>query len=299
MRKALFAALVFLCGGRAEAGTIYNDGGTHTVNGPSADITVSNATTLNVVSGAAIQGASSNPGIETSGGSTLNISGGTIAGATGSGLPGEGVFAEASNVTISGGTLTGGAVASLASNGLTFFFSPTQTGAGSNTLSITGGMFRGGVGSGVRGVSAFIDTGGSTTSSISGGSFPNALSMLLSGSSTVTISGGNFSEIDINIFDHTIVSFLGSGLSLSRVSGPNFIITGTLLDGESISTPVFIPGPFGLSETSSQITLFGVKPLAPVPEPASVVMFGIGLAVVAGLAWRSRREHSAPNTRLA
>jgi hypothetical protein len=51
--RALPLAAAALFAVEAQAGVVSNDRGTHTVNGPSPDLTVSNATTRNVVTGRA------------------------------------------------------------------------------------------------------------------------------------------------------------------------------------------------------------------------------------------------------
>ena len=116
MRWMTFAVVVF--GAQVEAGTIYSDGGTHTVNGSSADITVSNDTGLLVQPGANVVGAApsnseAEAGITASGAGTyVSMSGGIVSGGTGAAFfdaSGTGmVIGPGASLLMSGGVVNGG-----------------------------------------------------------------------------------------------------------------------------------------------------------------------------------------------
>jgi hypothetical protein len=77
----LFLLLMATASATSNAQTIFNDGGTHTVNGTSGPIILEGTgTTLNVVSPASITGGSTNPGIISNPGTTINLMGGLVTG---------------------------------------------------------------------------------------------------------------------------------------------------------------------------------------------------------------------------
>ena len=99
---APLALIVFLTvAATASAQTVYDDGGTYTISGPSGAIIVSNGTTVNVVDGAEIT-AAIGAAVQLNFGATLNVTGGLIE-VTGAGAA---ILAEASTVNISGGSVS-------------------------------------------------------------------------------------------------------------------------------------------------------------------------------------------------
>ena len=172
----------------SHAQTIYNDGGTHTVNGMSGPIILEgNGTTLNVVSPASIIGSSTVFGIQGDAGTAINLFGGQVTGPVGIvtsgdffasggyvyGMPnayygGRGGWGAEFNgsAQVNGGTFQGGNGVNQGGNGAAFA-SPTGS-----PVQITGGSFEGGNAGtqyGIGGIGVIFAGTGSTQ--ISGGTF--------------------------------------------------------------------------------------------------------------------------------
>ena len=293
----------------AGAGITYNDGMTHTINGMSPDVTLSNNTTLQVISPAAITAAAgingitgTNSNVALSGGSvtggasgislqggTFTATGGTVTGGAGEG---DGLALSSATATIMGGTFSGGGTSPNIGIGLIF----SDFGAG-NLLTISGGTFNGGVG----GHSAVEVTLGLGTATISGGSFQAATSLIavLSSGANINISGGSFGgaiSATAGVGGGSL-NFFGGGLTFT----PTLVLpdetlgtlTGTL-GGQAFSERVVFSsdGPIQVvtAQNGGEISFVGSGPAA-VPEPVSVLMLGVGLAVV-GFASRLNRRRS-------
>jgi hypothetical protein len=306
---------------QAQGGTIYSDGGTHAVNGPISSVIVSNGTTLNIQPGAAITGASNpsgigNDAVDASGSSTINLSGGMVVGGPGNlsspmgafGIRMNGGVFTATGGTVQGGagppqlTLEGGEAVLLQSTtaqivGGTFLGGGSGAvvalQAGDGTITISGGKFQGDT-SGMSPASTGASIG--EPFSISGGTFVgegsgSALFAGLYGTAVSTISGGTFTgKITIspggtgtNTAVGAEIEILGSNLAFTSTT-----ITGTLLDGTPIDVPYFIYPNVSISG-GGQAIVFGFIPPGPIPEPSSVVLFGLGIAMVTGLAWCRRQ----------
>lgn len=183
----------------APAGaTVYNDGGSHTISGPDTDVVVTNATTVNVVPGAAIVGGPSEPFGSTAVSvfdAILNVTGGSMTGSSAHN-GGLGLLGSGGQFDITGGTFQGGDGSSLGA------------GAGArfddwSTLSISGGNFYGGQGDGLFGSPGgdglSIHAATPLSATISGGTFrgnptsnSDGYDLRVTGMATVDISGGNF-----------------------------------------------------------------------------------------------------------
>jgi hypothetical protein len=319
MKKMAILLVPMLCS-QTYGGIIYDDGGTHTVNGASADITVSNATTLNVQTGAQISGVNGTSttrpthAVDAEGaGTVVTVSGGSLVGgnndkdestAAFSALRvGPGVAAILTGGTFQGGvdfrsqnsnfavdafsgsvTIQGGlfhAVSGVNPGGSLGFFSDLYT--SSSSLSITGGTFDGQV-------SVFL-SGATSSATFAGGTFLNTnLFLSGTGSSSVTISGGQFlaPSIILSLSDGATVSFSGSGLQFvgnGRFGGRLF---GTLADGHVINEVITIAGLDGDEVSVSPNLIVFAAPI-PTPAPASAIMMSLGMAPVAWIVWRRRR----------
>jgi hypothetical protein len=247
-------------------------------------------------------------------GSTLNVSGGLIIGGSAPGLPGSpgpGIAFNGSSLAISGGTIQGGNDASLGGTALsigsqaqTINISGGTFGGGDSTffageggnalsfdsseglLSISGGTFNGGVGgSSANGGpahnfnfdhSTVMITGGSFTGGTGGNIKGDSLDLTESVGGIVNVTGGVFSgRMLFKLTGAGAINFFGSDFNYS-----NGMLTGLLSDGNAISVPILnynqILGPTLLVETTPTEITF----TTPVPEPASFVMLGLGLAGV-------------------
>lgn len=138
MRFAPLLALLVASSAPANV-LMFNDGGIHDVDFATETIRIAHGTTVNVLDGAVIVGASDRPGVIVDSGSTLNVLGGQIRGLDGDD-PEPAVRAVDSTISLQGGTITGGATDELL----------TLAGAGIDanrcTIVTTGGTVRGGAG---------------------------------------------------------------------------------------------------------------------------------------------------------
>jgi hypothetical protein len=314
-RLACTAWMAFTFPTVARASTIYADGLTHTVNSSSADIIVSNATTLNVTTGAAIVGAAATsqspavPGISATQNSIINVTGGTITGGSGANVTSGavGLSTTSSTVNITGGTITGGNAIGVGTGepGLDFFST-------ANSLTISGGTIQGGSephsSTGGTPGAIFDLEGSSATAMISGGNFIGgtatgsnlgpAMEVYGVSGASMTISGGQFTggqfganypgETLVTLYDGGSLKFVGTNISFSPIipGEPYALVTGTYLDGSQLSISLYLTFPVILTETLTSLTL--TAPVI-VPEPPSFLLNALGLLGVAAIAWRFRR----------
>lgn len=274
--------------------TTYSDGAIHTVSSSTADIVVTSATTLDVVSGAilgpdasgVITAWTAKPGthgITASGsGTQINVSGGSVTGGARASTiitPGWGVvLGPGAGLTVTGGTIAAG-------NG--------QSGMGIYSSSAGAVNISGGTIEGASGMWwAPLASGGSLT--ISGGNFVNngylygggyglligpwdqpGTAVITGGnfgafpygclfvqaanvSATVTISGGSWAgPILLDLHNFAIVDFQGT--SMNFIQGPPSAISGTLTDGTPISVEIVFLNDraTNVSASSTSITFIG------------------------------------------
>jgi hypothetical protein len=277
MRRTTLAVAVLVIGVEVHAGVVYNDGGTHTVSGPSGTIDLLSGT-LNVQTGAVITGDNDpslivpGPGIFATGASTqLNISGGTITGYTPPSnsfpdfpLPGINM-GEGASATITGGTISPGRPSPSGDTG------PAMQVSSGGSIIIQGGMFNqpnGGIGSAlfVEARSLAIQGGTfngpvatqATPTVIQGGTFMGMVAFTQGG--FVTIQGGTFSNGEVSINTNIVISggnfnvdtillvlpgganyaasFTGSNLSFTGSTTSGGYLTGTLGDGTAIDVNI-------------------------------------------------------------
>lgn len=270
------------------ASVIYNDGNQHTVSGPSADITITNDTPVTVTAGATI----------------------TAAISSGNGL--NGILSRNSPLTITGGSITGGITTNTDrddGNGLLFGSTSSTT-----PLLISGGTFTGGSGGSSPGSGAVVNITNGSTATISGGNFVssgsvtpvNATALMIQedNASSIVISGGTFSggphniEIYLALFEKSTLTFTGSNLSATYAVVDSFFdayeIKGTLSDGSPIDVYVdaYQIGPDVVSP--NEILFEGDRSAIAIPEPSSVVLAGIAVAIGSGIGvWRRKKSLSA------
>jgi hypothetical protein len=210
--------------------------------------------------GGLVAGAPSNPlssatsAIAVDAGSAT-IAGGVVLGGdqgTGVGRAGDAlvVVFNAGSVVIRGGTLIGGAGTNFGETYGDALYANAYPGA---SLAITGGMFI----AGASGLAALLAPQGPSVYTISGGTFVGRIAIRLALSGTVQFLGSDFSYDDS-------------------------ILAGTLLDGSHLSATLDLSGVDGpyITPTSA------IFKAAPLPEPASVMLLGLGLAAVLVLARR-------------
>jgi hypothetical protein len=295
----------------SRAQTVYDDGRTHTVNGPSGPIEVLDSTTLNIVSPASVTGTELPGGIvygiQTDLSSTLNLSGGQVNGTN----AGPAILSLGS-FTATGGSASGNVAAIVEGygqiSGGTF---QGQTALSTNevqSLSISGGVFNG-----TTALELYLFSAFHSTVTITGGVFtglqspPDLLYGSLSdytfynASSTVNISGGVFNgPMSFYLYNDSTVNFFGSNLNFDSTTD---LLTGVLADGDSLNVIVYgysnLPfvGQVDRSPDGDAITFIGPIFQA-VPEPTSIVMATSGALLVLGIALgrARRRRHCAAST---
>jgi hypothetical protein len=281
--------------GASRGQTIFDDGGTHTVNGPSGTIEVIQNTTLNVVSPANVTNTTPQIGstIVVDPGSTLNLSGGQISNVNVQdeiGIESEGLF------TATGGSASGAVALSLGGTALisggTFQGRDALFTNSISNLSISGGTF-----TGLNALALFLYPDFHSTVTITGGVFTGMSTQpgelfdslsdvnILGGTSTVNISGGIFSgPMSLLLQNGSTVNFFGSDLNFDPSTGQ---LSGVLADGDPLnvivdsgfSTPY--SGPLTISPDGDAIT-FGPG-LNVIPEPRSIVLMASGTLLI--LAW--------------
>jgi len=323
-----FALTVTWNGSPAGAGIFFGDGGTHSISGPSPDVTLANNTTLLVDTGAAITGGLGVNGI-TGINSNVVLSGGSVTGgatnpsanSTPSGISLRGGFFTATGGAVTGGassviggdgvdlisataTIRGGTFSAASSFAPGFGLSYINFGAG-NLLSISGGTF---IGGGPNGSEAAVLTLGFGSASISGGTFKGTgatqvLGASLANGAQLNISGGSFAariSASVTGVSGGSLNFFGTGLAFTpfftSASAVEGLLSGTLSDGETLrAQDVFFLSQNGYQIRSGADELSFISPnSSAVPEPASVLMVGVGLTVV-GLA--SRRSYRSNRLR--
>jgi hypothetical protein len=276
--------------GASRGQTIFDDGGTHTVNGPSGPIEIFQSTTVNVVSPANVTSQIQNGIFVGNSSSTLNLSGGLISGTSvGIGVLSFGLF------TATGGSVSGGLALSLAGgtariSGGTFRGAEALV-ANTDNLAISGGTFNGQIV-----LSLLLSSNSHSTVTIAGGVFtavpaqPGEFFGSLADSSTgaastVNISGGIFSgPMFLNLENGSTLNFFGSNLDFDPSTGQ---LSGILADGDPLnvivdSTPNSpYSGPLTISPDGDAIT-FGPG-INVIPEPRSIVLMASGTLLI--LAW--------------
>ena len=249
MRRMIFAVAVLLVVDQVRAGTIFNDGGTHTVNGPSADITVSNATTLNVQSGAVIVGADGTStagpasGIFATGvGTTVNVSGGSITGGNTSPsflFGGYGIDVEnGASLTVTSGQITAGNSPlghALLVQDVTFSTAPIS-------VSISGGDFLGvfALTYATHGGSVAISGGTFSFNNTPGGTgFGPEIIFSSAIPGTATISGGTFNAFPLFSLELTnSISTIRGGV----FNGPAWVNSSSALSTSTVTGGQFNGG---------------------------------------------------------
>lgn len=292
---ALFAFVASPVG----ATVLFNDGGIHDITAPLGDsAAVSNATTVNFLSGSSVAGADSTviggTGVDTGDNSTITINGGNISGggATGSaGIGGDGIRSVTGAVNVLDGSVTGGSKAAGSGFGgdavdirdtaftmsggsiIGGYKDVSGGGIGGNALQmsggsllISGGLVQGGSGGAISG-DALRLTG--VFGTISGGTFTSDGSSLLRAvSTTLDIVGGVF-EANRYWYLNTgsIFNVFGTGLSMTGTTSG--ILSGFLDDGSAINVNYYL-------SDGSVINLN--------PEPMSVSAPGTLLLFLASMA---------------
>ncbi len=258
--------------GSARGQTIYNDGGTHTVNGTSGPILLEGSgTTLDLVSPATISGSSGiQSGVAIIGqvGTTINLLGGQVNGGIGAG----------GSFSASGGVVQGGDTTRMPGVGGTALDLAAPSGFPSASAQISGGTFIGENASFLGGIGFVLTTLGGTTgnsSSISGGTFQG-------GSGGTTGNGGDGGHFDLNLTALTINggTFIGgsgfrsgntngNGLILNSfgcsesITGGSFSGADSLIFGGYSSSLVISGGTFhnqmgfGLDDVGTSVTFLG------------------------------------------
>lgn len=144
---------------------------------------------------------------------------------------------------------------------------------------ITGGVFAGGSGA-TDGNAAFISGYLGQKGSITGGNFSGFHSLVYwaSGTAELDISGGRFlGDIYLQLLDQASIHFLGSGFAYDPTIG---LLTGQLDDGSLLDVTIQTSGSPVTEQTPSGFTFLGALDPPSVPEPASIVMLGIGVAAI-------------------
>ena len=205
MRVAQLLWLILAIGSTSSnAQTIFNDGGTHTIDTPNGPIEVLDGSTLNLNSGAVITG-----GVVTDplgytasvfgdASSTINLNGGQVLAPMAPGSPagnisGIAIFAEGSfNATA--GLAEGGMGARYQDGGFGLLvYGP---------VAINGGTFQGGTGAAGGDGAIFVNDGGVNNISITGGTFiggdatgggGGGIALIISTNGVASISGGEYS----------------------------------------------------------------------------------------------------------
>ena len=266
------AAVLGLCGGRAAAYVVYDDGGTHLINGPSYPVEVYDSasgatTTLTIVHPAHIDTWLSVPSVLASashgGEAVVNLHGGTLRGILDA--------VDNSRVTVSGGTLLGGMRArdmccvdisggsfGHKSNRVSLFAGGTS---GTAVVAISDGTFAGGLvvqdwarveitggsfGADLGDNSLAVNgTSGTAVVDVAGATFARGLRAR--NNSRVTVSGSSFGA------DMTALSVLaggGPGYAVVDIVSGTFSKTLVALGGAHVSVA---DGSFGLDDDGNSV----------------------------------------------
>lgn len=280
--------------GSSRAQTVFDDGGTHTVNGPSGWIEVSKSTTLNIVSPASVSGTApeSLSAVSIDPTSTLNLSGGQVLNSAndGFGITSQGLF------TATGGDVTGGTLGTFILGGSAQISGGAFKGQiglevnYANNVSISGGSF-----SGYNALSLYMYTKFTSTVTITGGIFtvlpgpPGQQlaslsdSSFMNASSTVNISGGVFNgPMSLFLYNDSTVNFFGTNLNFDPTSD---LLTGTLANGDPLNVNVYRVDNISVirSPDGDAITFIGTQFQA-APEPPAVLLAAISTLLISSVA---------------
>jgi len=317
-RSLLFLAAfaLLLCGiGQARADLIYNNGIVNNLSTALGDNAViengaTNPTTLNILPNGSVNNAT------VEGSSYLNVAGGSVLGnldAFGSSqvtvqgnflanpLDGSLGAHDSSNVTLEGAsspimaqglsadgssrlTIQGAEAISLSAAGnstvsvysLQLHNQATITATDSAHLIVNSDLFA---------IGGIVGTfGGSSTVDLNSGATFRALSVTDSANVTLTRSSipsqSQMTQLSVSPFG--TLSIYGNGFDYPNGELPvdTGTLTGTLLDGTPIDDPF----------TGGMRIFLNEPGTIPVPEPATLVPFGIGIALIAGYGWRRGKQ---------
>ncbi len=302
----------------AMATVTYSDGGTHTISSSSPDVSLSNSTTLNITSGAVVNGPSGSPGgpavsaydstanhIQVTGGSitggsnpqpfagfaghgidmvggTLDISSGTLSGGTASFVPGAAVWVTNTQSTISGGTFYGGDITASG-------YANDAVVVNGGNMTISGGTFYGGDGY-LAGIA--LSLGKSNISPpphvvVTGGTFTagTGLGPDLYGAYSVAI-GYNYPGAVLDLKGgHFVGAFLMEPGTVLNVYGYGLTAT-AITHGRHIAGTLLDGTPLSLNTfVYDPVTINLIN----VPEPGTLVL--CGFAFVSWAAWSRRRRN--------
>lgn len=253
-----------------EAQTTYSDGGTHNIDTESGPISLSNQTTLNVLTSGTVVAftGGGNPdtgeGIEASSTSVVNINGGTVLAANGSDNSETCVGIEVSSFSVA--NINTGKVE--AANGGGESDDCIGIEAFSNSVAnINGGSIDTFAGGGNSQITLGIEAFSNSTVNINGGTFDTALG----GGSSDTTEG-------IEALSNSTVNVYGTGFNypLGPINDLSGDITGTLANGNSVNLTF-------TQQNAGEIVL-----QAAVPEPSTWAMTAAGVGGL--LMFRKRRR---------
>jgi hypothetical protein len=303
------AFLLLLLSTRVDA-QVFNDGGSHVVNGAADSIQITAWTSVTIVDPASVTN-----GVRVDAGSTLGVQGGKILGANafgpgssaGNGITSQGLFTGSAGLVLGGTSVddlgTGGN--GLGSFGSTQISGGTYQGGGGSPLDgyggdglaayasgllITGGVFQGGAAA-HDGIGASILGDATGKGTIAGGLFSGFRSLTFTGmdSSELDITGGSFQgSIYASLFGTSSLRFFGTNLQFDPTSD---LLTGQLLDGSLLNVSLQSYGVHEVDRSSREVSFLSSSVAIAAPEPASIITLATGMAAVLfSLLRRSRSD---------
>jgi hypothetical protein len=311
--------MVLMLGGAGPLkAVVYNDGNIHDINSSVAgpiDVSAGPAgsTTLNVLAGGLVTGsdaigAADTSAISSNSGGIVNILDGAVSGGNASG---DSVFAKAiyikdGGTNISGGTISGGDAGGNASANAHAAGIAMLRG----TLNITGGTISGGDALsssgnahtyGIYNTSGTIDISGGTISvgnNLGTGSDNTSVHGIYNNQNgIVNISGGlllnGYSASDGRVVGISnslggVITIYGTDFNLPYGEITGYYsghLTGILADGSLLDTKISNGPTSPLYPTPARIVL-----VAPVPEPSTFVLLGMGVFGLCAWTWRRNRK---------